>query len=96
MDPVVLYAWYRYVHKRRKARRWSVHPINCSRYVDGAFRNLYGMLREDEDKFFNYTRLSTRSFDELVALFQETIKTKEDIVQGLSFSPQEMLFVTLR
>ena len=54
------------------------------------------MLREDKDKFFNYTRLSTRSFDELVALFQETIKTKEDILQGLTFSPQEMLFVTLR
>jgi hypothetical protein len=29
----------------------AVHPINSARVVDGAFRNLYGKLRDDRDKF---------------------------------------------
>lgn len=35
------------LQKSRKKGRWGVHPINVIRYVDGAYRNLYGKLRED-------------------------------------------------
>jgi hypothetical protein len=40
--------------------------------------------------------MSTASFDELVVKIQGTIKARQDLVQSLSFSPQEMLAITLR
>jgi hypothetical protein len=96
MDPWVIYfAYWRIAEKRRK-RRWAVHPINSARFVDGAFRNLYGKLRDDRDKFFNYFRMPIASFDELLVKFLGTIQARQDLVQGLSISPQEMLAITLR
>jgi hypothetical protein len=96
MDPVVLYAAYLHFVKRKRKRRWSVHPINSARYTDGAYRNLYGLLREHDDKFFNYLRMSISSFDELVVKFKDTIAIRPEMVQGLSFSVEEMLTITLR
>ncbi|KAJ8890891.1 hypothetical protein PR048_010400 [Dryococelus australis] len=86
---------YKRMYPNRRKRRWSVHPINSARYVDGAFRNLYGTLREDSDKFFNYLRMSITSFDEFVVKCQETIVARRDLAKGLSFSVQEMMVVTL-
>jgi hypothetical protein len=40
--------------------------------------------------------MSVASFDELVVKIQGTIQARQDLVQGLSFSPQEMLAITLR
>ncbi|KAJ8870323.1 hypothetical protein PR048_029344 [Dryococelus australis] len=51
-----MYGYYRIVRKRRR-RSWDVHPINCVQHVDGAFHNLFGLLREDNEKFFNYLRM---------------------------------------
>ncbi|KAJ8885789.1 hypothetical protein PR048_011989 [Dryococelus australis] len=41
MDPIILYAVYKKMYPNRQKIKWSVHPINSARYVDGAFRNLY-------------------------------------------------------
>ncbi|KAJ8890664.1 hypothetical protein PR048_010173 [Dryococelus australis] len=30
-----------------RRKRWPVHSINSARYVDDAFCNLYGRIRED-------------------------------------------------
>jgi hypothetical protein len=95
MDPCVIYFVYRRIAEKRRKRRWAVHPINSARFVDGAFRNLYGKLRDDRDEFFNYFRMSIASFHELVVKFQGTIQARQDLVQGLSFAPQEMLAITL-
>ncbi|KAG8292395.1 hypothetical protein J6590_041508 [Homalodisca vitripennis] len=74
MDPVVLYAAYRHFVNKKRKRRCSVHPINNARYSDGAYRNLYGLLREHDDKFFNYMRMSISSFDELVVKLWKPLK----------------------
>lgn len=93
----MLYLAYRQAgNRQRRKRRWAVHPINRSRFVDGAFHNLYGKLRDDGEKFFNFFRMSVASFDELVSICQEIIQTRQDLVQGLAFSPQEMLAITIR
>ncbi|KAG8306576.1 hypothetical protein J6590_044561 [Homalodisca vitripennis] len=95
MDHVVLYAAYRQFVNKKCKRRCSVHPINNARYSDGACRNLYGILREHDDKFFNYLRMSISSFDELVVKFKETIEIRPELVRGLAFSVEEMLTISL-
>jgi hypothetical protein len=65
-------------------KRTGCSSINSARFEDGAFRNLYGKLRDDRDKFFNYFRMSISSFDELVVKFPGTIQARQDLVQGFS------------
>jgi hypothetical protein len=96
MDPCVIYFVYRRIARKRREKRWAVYPINSARFVDGAFSNLYEKLRDDRDTFFRYFRKSIASFDELVVKFQGLIQARQDLAQGLSFSPQEMLAITLR
>jgi hypothetical protein len=96
MDPCVIYFVYWRIAEKRRKRRWAVHPINSAGFVDGAFRNLYGMLRDDRDKFLIYFRMPIASFAELMVKFLGTIQARQDLVQGLSLSPQEMLAITLR
>nr|CAH7733026.1 unnamed protein product [Callosobruchus chinensis] len=70
MDPCVIYASI--MIKRRKRRRWSVHPLNAVRHLRGAFYTLYEDLRNYEEKFLNYEyfRMSISSFDELCLKFE--------------------------
>jgi hypothetical protein len=86
MDPCVIYFVCRRIAEKIRKRRWAVHPINSARFEDGAFRNLYGKLRDDRDKFLNYFRMLVASFDELVVKFQGTIQARQDLVQGLSIN----------
>ena len=51
--------------KRREREFWE-HPIVAARTLEGAYYTLYGRLREDERKFFNYFRMSTSTFDYIV------------------------------
>ncbi|KAF9414455.1 hypothetical protein HW555_007652, partial [Spodoptera exigua] len=80
--------------KKKQRRRLHVHPLIEQRAVAGEFVTLYGSLRADETKFFNYFRMSTRSFDELLS------KTKNKLVycslRRLPIPPIERLMVTLR
>jgi hypothetical protein len=95
MDTCVIYFVYRRIAgKRRKS--WAVHPINSAKFVDGAFRNLYEKLRDVKDKFFNDFRMSIASFDELMIKIQGTIQARQDLVQGLSCCPHELLAVKHR
>jgi hypothetical protein len=52
MDPCVIYFLYWRIAEKRRKRRSAVHPIKSARFEDGAFRNPYGKLRDDSDKFF--------------------------------------------
>ncbi|KAJ8883978.1 hypothetical protein PR048_015834 [Dryococelus australis] len=70
--------------EKKKHRRWDAHLINCTPYVDGAFPNLLGILREKNEKFVNYIVMSVTLFDE------------QDIVQGIAFYTQELLSFILR
>nr|CAI5845236.1 unnamed protein product [Callosobruchus analis] len=94
MDPCVIYASI--IIKRRKRRRWSVHPLNAVRHLRGAFYTLYEELRNHEEKFFNFFKMSIYSVDELCFKVRNTITSKKQLVQGLCFQPEEMMAVTIR
>ena len=57
------------IHRRRKWRKRNrllwVHPINQRREEVGIFHTIFEGLRDAENKFFNYFRMSVASFDEL-------------------------------
>ncbi|XP_071050721.1 uncharacterized protein [Onthophagus taurus] len=86
-----------YIRKRsrnKNRRRYHVHPIIAQRQLQGEFSTLYSKLREHEDKFFDYFRMSIRCFDELVAKFEENIK-RQNMFRA-PVSPTERVAVTLR
>nr|CAI5821389.1 unnamed protein product [Callosobruchus analis] len=60
-------------NKKRKNRRWWVHPINSERYLHGHSVTLLPRLRSDPEKFFNYFRMCPRSFDELLNFIKDQI-----------------------
>jgi hypothetical protein len=76
-------------------RKWWVHPINSERLLNGAFYNLYNLLRADNAKFFNNFRTSQNTFDELFNKIKTNIM-RQDTVMRSAIPAEEMLAVTLR
>lgn len=79
---------------KKRRRRFSVHPLNIQRELKGAFVTLYADLREDESKFFNYFRISRKTFDELFGKVEGHFKITRN--HSMPISPMERLCVTLR
>jgi len=97
MDPVALYTLYSVLCKKpRKKRRWSVHPINRLRVQRGVFHTLFGELKSDDEKFFNYFRMGQKSFDELATIVRIQLQEDPHLEAGLAFAPEEMIALTLR
>ncbi|KAG8270877.1 hypothetical protein J6590_075451 [Homalodisca vitripennis] len=48
---------------KRGIKRWGVHPINRRRRVYGEYHHLIKQLKEDPERFFQYTRMSVPTFD---------------------------------
>lgn len=97
MNPcVITYFIYKNFIEKRRQRRWDVHPINSARRLRGAYYTLHEELRLDREKFFNYYRMSTGSFDELCEKLKGTFITNVELVRGFAFEPGEMLSMTLR
>lgn len=61
----------------------------------GQFHHLFMELRSDEEKFFNYFRMSVSSFDEMNNILRSKIK-REDTIMRRSIQAEERLAVTLR
>jgi hypothetical protein len=64
-----------YIRRRINARRHWVHPINVVRAREGEFL-LYPRLRQDEERFFDYFRMETPEFDNLLALLRPILDHK--------------------
>lgn len=81
------------VPKKRRDRRWGVHPINQMRREQGHFQNLFKeMLLYDHEKFFNYTRMTPERFEHLLELVGPKI-TKN---APNAIPPECRLLLTLR
>ncbi|PIO27983.1 hypothetical protein AB205_0187480, partial [Aquarana catesbeiana] len=81
-------------NQRRRKHRFWIHPIIAQREVRGQFGVLYNDLRAHEDKFFNYTRMSIRSFDELLALLSSHLERQNTSFRR-SIPAVERLIITL-
>ncbi|PIO22830.1 hypothetical protein AB205_0168120, partial [Aquarana catesbeiana] len=79
---------------RRRRHRFWIHPIVAQREVRGQFGALYNDLHAHEDKFFNYTRMSIRSFDELLALLSSHLERQNTSFRR-SIPAVERLIITL-
>lgn len=80
--------------KKRKRRYW-IHPLNTKRLQQSQFYILHNKLRAHPEKFFDYYRMSINSFNELLNLIRKDI-TKKDTHLRLAISTEERLAVTLR
>lgn len=94
---VILSFWFLYTRIKRHCvhRRFWIHPYLRSRSINGSFTLNYKDLRNYEDKFFSYTRMSTASFDYLLSKIRATI-TGTDTNFRPCITPEEKLWVTLR
>lgn len=90
----VAYFTYHNLYKKSKRKYW-VHPLVSARLLKGAFVTLVSDLQEHPLKFFNYFRMSIRSFNELANKLEDTLRS-ENTVMRLAVNPVEMLAVTLR
>ena len=91
---IALFLLYRRRKRRRNRLHW-VHPIIQKREEFGAFYALFGELRNDANKFFNYFRMSVSSFDELHRCWKESLQ-RRNIKMRNCIQPAEMLAVAIR
>lgn len=91
----LLYLLYLRRKKREIQRRFWIHDMNRARFVEGAFYTLFPRLQKDPDKFFNYFRMSERTFDYILTQISCAIR-KKDTHFRQCIPPKEMLVITLR
>ncbi|CAH1995347.1 unnamed protein product [Acanthoscelides obtectus] len=96
VETVLTVILYRRWQKRRdRRRRYWVHPILSHRLTESQYIILYPKLRQFGPKFFNYFRMSIKSFDDLLALINDELVADKNAVR-YSISPEEKLIITLR
>ncbi|CAF4863328.1 unnamed protein product [Pieris macdunnoughi] len=69
--------------RRRQTRSLWVEEILMYREQDGNFFTLYPSLRRNENKFFNYFRMSTAPFDELTTILKASISRRDTVIRTL-------------
>lgn len=89
---VVVHLYRKYI-KRKKKRFW-VHPMLLGRSTKGFF-TFFCELRQYDEKFFNFTRMSVSSFDELLGKISDNIRGKDTSMRSC-IGNEEKLLVTLR
>ncbi|XP_064108616.1 uncharacterized protein LOC135216990 [Macrobrachium nipponense] len=81
--------------RRRRRRALWMHPITASRLTHGQFYMIMSDLRADDDKFFDYFRMTQESFNELLAIIGPHIR-KDSTHLRKSIPAEERLAITLR
>jgi len=95
-EALLLYCLIKRKRKYNKRKRlYWVHPIVGARLEKGNFNILFPDLLKYESKFFNFFRMSSKSYFELHNLIKDDTK-KEDTNMRRSISTEERLAVTLR
>ena len=80
--------------RKRKAKFW-IHPLNESRSRKGAFNNLIKELHGDDEKFFNYFRMSRSSYHELLHRLSPALQ-RQDTKFRNALTPDEQLTIAIR
>ena len=93
-DIGIAVALYLVTGEKTRKQRFQCHPINKEKENRGIMSKLYPQLRDNEDKFYNYTRMSRAAFEELLCVVQDEICVTYTNFQK-SISPQERLLLTI-
>jgi len=87
-----------FLYRRRKRRRdrllW-VHPVIQKREEFGAFYTPFDELRDNENMFLNYSRMSVSSFDKLHRRLEDSLQRRNTKMRNC-IQPVEMLTVAVR
>ena len=78
-----------------KRRAIFVRPIYASREIEGEYHTLFKEIIKDDDKFFNYTRMSQSSFYKLLSIVETHISPGWTNYRK-SICAEERLIITLR
>ncbi|PIO27074.1 hypothetical protein AB205_0117360 [Aquarana catesbeiana] len=90
-------SYFLHERERRKKRacRYWIHPVIADREERGQFWVMYSDLCDHEDTFLDYTRMSIKSFDELMGLLSSRLQ-RMDTYFGNGIPSVERLIITLR
>lgn len=80
--------------KKLKKKIW-VHNAWKSRSVEGEFITLYPHLMDDERKFYEYFRMTQKTFHDLLTQVENYLK-KKDTFWRPAIEPKQRLAVCLR
>ena len=86
----------RHCRRRRcRQRKYWIHPIIRDRSSNGQFVLLHNKLKDNQENFFEYYRMSVRSFEMLFCMVRDTI-TKTNIRLRECIVAEQKLALTLR
>lgn len=91
----IYYIYMRYIKKKKQRRRFWVHPYLQTRDESKQFDIFFEELKKYDDKFFGYTRMSLKSFEELFRILETSI-TKMDTQFRNCIKPELKLTLVLR
>ena len=86
----------RYILKKKRFRRYHVHPINKKRSTLGEFHYLYKELRNYPDRFFEYVRMGPPTFDYILEKIRSKLRKRRKNCHGNPITIEEKLVITLR
>ncbi|KAF9413745.1 hypothetical protein HW555_008191, partial [Spodoptera exigua] len=81
------------ISSKNKHRFW-IHPLLVTRHDGKEFNIFISNLKKFEDKFFGYTRMSVKSYEELLTKLYLNIRG-QDTRFRMSISPEEKLIITI-
>lgn len=84
-----------YLKNQYFKRKRCVHPVNKLRSTLGEYHHLHKMLCEDEERFFEYYRMSVTTFYYILNNVKESIQKGRTNFHE-TIAAEERLAVTLR
>nr|CAI5847185.1 unnamed protein product [Callosobruchus analis] len=79
-----------------KWKRVGVHPLNRVRSDYGEFHHLFKNVRKDDERFFQYTRMSQNTFDHILQKVEPRLTKNWCNLHKQSILPEERLVITIR
>ena len=95
IEEILLLYWYSTKRKVKGKRRWWVHDIIQKRKEYGEYHRLVKELELDEERFYQYFRMSKDQFKLILDLVEPHI-TKTDTQLRDSITPRERLAICIR
>nr|CAI5833291.1 unnamed protein product [Callosobruchus analis] len=79
-----------------KWKRVGVHPLNRVRSDYGEFHHLFKNVRKDDERFFQYTRMSQNTFDYILQKVEPRLTKNWCNLHKQPILPEERLVITIR